>query len=187
MKKQVLKDCVYKTRVEKHEEVKRVILNYIEDAPFLAKNSYIDNISKFDWPDGGDSERPWVKYFLPHFEKVVNELCECIGVSRIRSLDAIWYQQYVENSSHGWHIHDGQFTGVYYLELPKSSPKTEFIHPFSNNIDRVRAKEGDVIFFPSHVIHRAPTNNKERKTIISYNFNLLDRITKDNLENIVYK
>ena len=110
-----------------------------------------------------------------------------IGVSRIRSLDAIWYQQYVENSSHGWHIHDGQFTGVYYLELPKSSPKTEFIHPFSNNIDRVRAKEGDVIFFPSHVIHRAPTNNKERKTIISYNFNLLDRITKDNLENIVYK
>ena len=41
MKKQVLKDCIYKTRVEKHEEVKRVILNYIEDAPFLAKNSYI--------------------------------------------------------------------------------------------------------------------------------------------------
>ena len=128
MKKRVLKDCIYKTRVEKHEEVKRVILNYIEDAPFLAKNSYIDNISKFDWPDGGDSERPWVKYFLPHFEKVVNELCECIGVSRIRSLDAIWYQQYVENSSHGWHIHDGQFTSVLFGTTQEFSENDSFIH-----------------------------------------------------------
>ena len=57
MKRQILKDCVYKTRVKDHKEVKKVILNYIEDQPFLAQNSFIDNISKFDWPQGGDFER----------------------------------------------------------------------------------------------------------------------------------
>jgi hypothetical protein len=183
MKRQILKDCVYKTRVKDHKEVKKVILNYIEDQPFLAENSYIDNISKFDWPQGGNFERPWVQYFLPYFEKSIGELCANIGVSRIRSLDAIWFQQYVEGSSHGWHIHDGQFTGVYYLELPKNSPRTEFMHPFTGNIDKVKAKEGDVIFFPSHIIHRAPSNKNQRKTIISYNFNILDRIMRSDLEN----
>ena len=29
----------------------------------------------------------------------------------------LWYQQYLEGDTHGWHIHGSHFTGVYYLSL----------------------------------------------------------------------
>jgi len=176
VKKQIIKDCVYKFKLEDHEEVKQVILDYIKDDPLLPENSFIDKLSKFDWKQGGDFNRPWVKYFLPFFEKTFNKLLPEMGVAKIRALNAIWYQQYEKECSHGWHIHDSHFTGVYYLELPKNSPCTEILHPFNKKISKIKAKEGDIIFFPSHIIHRAPVNRGERKTIISYNLDLFDRI-----------
>lgn len=183
MKKQILRDCIYRLRVKDHEEIKKVILSYVANDPIVPPNSFIDNISKFDWKQGGDFSRPWVKYFLPFFEEVIGQLLQEMGISKIRSLNAIWYQQYEKGCSHGWHIHDSHFTGVYYLELPKDSPHTEILHPFNHKVSKINAKEGDIIFFPSHVIHRAPANKGKRKTIISFNLDLFDRINSPFLVN----
>ena len=90
----------------------------------------------------------------------------------------MWYQQYTKNNTHGWHIHGENYTGVYYLEFPKGSSKTELIDQY--NIRKkitVNAKEGDIVIFPSFIIHRAPKIiNDIRKTIISFNlqFNLIN-------------
>jgi predicted 2-oxoglutarate/Fe(II)-dependent dioxygenase YbiX len=85
----------------------------------------------------------------------------------------MWYQQYIQNDTHTWHIHGENYTGVYYLELPKDSPKTELIDQLDlNKKISIEAIEGDVIIFPSFIIHRSPkiTNNL-KKTIISFNLN----------------
>ena len=88
------------------------------------------------------------------------------------SLVKIWYQQYLEGNTHEWHIHGNHFTGVYYLEYSKGNGKTEICSPYSMRTVKLTPKEGDIIIFPAHWIHRALPNNKKRKTIISFNFDL---------------
>ena len=92
-------------------------------------------------------------------------------------IDEFWFQQYVTGNEHGWHTHGSNFTGVYYLELDESSPKTEIIEPSRQDKKIVMdVHEGDVLMFPSYTIHRAPTiMNDVRKTIVSFNF-VLDLI-----------
>ena len=53
--------------------------------------------------------------------------------------------------------------------------------PFEYNINKkitIDAKEGDIVIFPSFIIHRAPkVQSDTRKTIVSFNleFNLIDK------------
>ncbi len=70
----------------------------------------------------------------------------------------IWFQQYLKNGRHGWHIHGQNYTGVYYLEFPDGAPDTEF-QTMETRISH-----------PAFLLHRAPeVLNVERKTIISFN------------------
>jgi ectoine hydroxylase-related dioxygenase (phytanoyl-CoA dioxygenase family) len=59
---------------------------------------------------------------------------------------------------------------VYYLDLPKDTPRTQWINPTNLSEETFDVAEGDIIIFPSWLIHRAPQNkSKEMKTIISWN------------------
>jgi hypothetical protein len=84
----------------------------------------------------------------------------------------LWFQQYIKNDSHTWHCHGETWVGIYYLELDPSSPITEIRDPMSKeNIITPNIVEGDIILFPSYIVHRAPKINSDiRKTIISFNF-----------------
>ena len=64
----------------------------------------------------------------------------------------------------------------YFLELPDSKYSTEFIDTETNSIFQSNVEEGDVIIFPSHIIHRSPliTDSNVRKTTIAINLNLGD-------------
>ena len=65
------------------------------------------------------------------------------------------------------------YTGVYYVQFSNKCAKTQLIDPFSQNKKiEIEAKEGDIVIFPSYVIHRA-TEQKENleKIIISFNIN----------------
>ena len=86
------------------------------------------------------------------------------------SLKNVWYQQYLEGDTHGWHIHDDHFTGVYYLEFPDGCSQTEIISPYNLKAVKIDVSEGDFVVFPAHFIHRGLPNGIKRKTIISYNF-----------------
>ena len=185
MKKQVLKSCIYKTKIKDHESVKKTILDFIDRDDFNTENSYNDSISKFDYGNAFDYERPWVKYFAPFFNGALNELLSEMGIQRMSQMHGMWYQQYEENSAHGWHIHGGHMTGVYYLEFPKGCPHTNFIHPLTGRVDNIKAEEGDIVFFPSYIVHQAPLNKGPRKTIISYNFELYDKIIDDSLVTVL--
>jgi hypothetical protein len=77
-----------------------------------------------------------------------------------------WFQQYYYNNYHDWHNHPQcHFSSVYYLELPKGTPITEF-----KVSQEIEAKEGDIITFPGYLFHRSPPNGlKKRKTVIVFN------------------
>ena len=52
--------------------------------------------------------------------------------------------------------------------MPDTDYVTELLD-VNNKPIKLNAKEGDIITFPSHLLHRSKPNGNKRKTIISYN------------------
>ena len=176
MKKIQINDCICHSKIKEHLEVRNSILSEIEklsDGNLKQKDSfYTDSISKLDWNVSDKPDRPWVKIFLPVFIKNLQEVLDNLGYFKA-VIKNVWYQQYLEGDTHGWHIHDDHFTGVYYLEFPEGCSQTEVASPYDLKAVKINATEGDFIVFPSHYIHRGLPNTKKRKTIISYNFSAI--------------
>jgi len=90
----------------------------------------------------------------------------------------MWYQKYYNMVEHKTHCHG--FTGwssIIYVEFdPKVHESTRFFSPFRQPWDcdvevfQPKVKEGDMILFPSSLLHEAPVNRSDtRRTILSYN------------------
>lgn len=175
-------------RFSEHDKIKHELLNLIQNSESerLEQNDeyYGDNVARLDWHKSKDNLRPWVKYFLPYFKNQVSKMVYELGFEQCDTA-ALWYQQYEENSTHGWHTHSQNYTGVYYLEMPEGTPKTQLVDENKNvEIVDLDVNEGDFIIFPSFVIHRAPKNlSKDRKTIISFNIDV-SNIRKDILDRL---
>jgi len=133
-------------------------------------NIYADSITKVDWEAAKDLSREWVSLIYDAIYNYYFSVANMMGYES-SIIQEIWFQQYYNKDTHGWHTHGNNFTSVYYLELNDESPRTELIDPFSLNKKIIPdVKEGDIIIFPSYVIHRAPViDNNIRKTIISCN------------------
>tara|TARA_R100001082_G_C4284810_1_gene125529 strand:+ start:59 stop:619 length:561 start_codon:yes stop_codon:yes gene_type:complete len=183
MRKVRVDDCICHGKLVDHDRVRNIILDKIENdlhIETVGKNSFTDRnppyptndkISKLDWTKANDFKRPWVKVFKPNFDITINNFISDLGYYKF-NVDKMWYQQYSKEDEHQWHIHGGHYTGVYYLEFPKGSGKTELRSPFNFKTHVVNAKEGDIIMFPAHWIHRGSPNGQYRKTIVSFNFDL---------------
>ena len=175
MKKIQIDDCICHSKIKEHLEIRDSILSEIDkssDGDLEQLDSfYTDSISKLDWNKSTDVNRPWLKIFLPVFLENLQEVIASIGYAKA-VIKNVWYQQYLEGDTHGWHIHDDHFTGVYYLEFPEGCSQTEVVSPYDFKAVKINATEGDFIVFPSHYIHRGLPNTKKRKTIISYNFSI---------------
>ena len=94
----------------------------------------------------------------------INELEEMYGL-QLQKSGKYWFQQYLQASDFGWHQHNGHWAVVFYLELPEMTEATEFL-----NYGQLDVKEGDVIFFPTFLVHRSPViRSNKQKTIIATN------------------
>ena len=182
MKKIKINDCICHGKIENHSLIRDKILkeiSYTQDGNLNAKDLYFhDRISKLDWNYCRDYSRPWTKIFLPEFIRTVEPMVASMGYTSIRIID-MWYQQYMEGDTHGWHVHGQHFTGVYYLEYPEGCSKTEVCSPFDLKAEQMDTVEGDLIVFPAHYIHRGLPNSDIRKTIISFNFDILSAETNN--------
>ena len=157
-----------------HDQIRDSILFEITNSLPASHNKndeyYSDSIHKLDWFQSDNFERQWVKYFIPPFAQAVSVMLADMAYDGI-DLQNAWFQQYLKGGEHGWHIHSGHFTGVYYLEYSRGCSKTEVCSPYSLKPKKIDVVEGDIVIFPSHWIHRGLPNGERRKTIISFNFN----------------
>ena len=166
---------ILKNKLKENSKIKKELLELIDkqkSGKLEQDDEYFtDSISRVDWDKRHDTEREWVKLVGPYLQKHFIEEVKKIGLSKVQIFD-LWFQQYAKGDTHGWHVHGHNFTGVYYLEFGKNSPRTQIVEPLSLRVLDVDVKQGDVIIFPSMFIHRAPpSKTKKRKTIISFNFN----------------
>jgi len=168
-------DCAYLVaKFPYHDKIKSELLQLID---ISESTSVVDigcdtNITRADWHNAQDFKRTWTAFLIQYLTNPVLEMYKELGYDGY-TLHELWYQQYYKNSKHGWHTHSANFTNVYYLELPDSVPKTKIVSPYDQKtIIEVDVKEGDILIFPSFVVHKAPVNlTNDRKTIVSYNIN----------------
>ena len=163
---------VHIKRLHEHEDIKYKMLQSINNqSEYDMLQSPGNDITRCDYKTSRfDKERGWVKFFIDPLVNHLENWCKDTNYNGFEIYD-MWFQQYTTNSTHGWHNHGHNFTNVYYLELPEDSPQTEWLDPVDNKtVHKFDVKEGDIITFPSFLIHRAPINNSmSQKTIISWN------------------
>jgi hypothetical protein len=158
-----------------HSKLKDTVLagvNSAECEHIIAPIAEVD-ISRGDWYNAENSERPWVTALIEPLLNHMSIQFHDLGYDHF-NIKQIWFQQYQRASGHGWHIHGCNFTNVYYLDLPKDASRTQLVVPWDQKeIIEVELEEGDILTFPSFVIHRGPPNYSSRpKTIISYNIDI---------------
>jgi hypothetical protein len=161
---------------KEHKKLKNTLVSLIKDTNADCLNEqqgyYSDLIHRLDWSLSNDKNRKWVKYIIPSLQKHLEKFANKLGYQDI-DLTNIWFQQYNKDGKHGWHTHAENYTGVYYVQFSNKCAKTELIDPFSQNKKIIiDAKEGDIVIFPSYVIHRATEQKQDlEKIIISFNLN----------------
>jgi len=174
MQKKKLDSFYSISKFKYHEQVKDNLLDLISKSSYetLFNPKAEVNISKCDWHCSTDFTRNWFLFLKDYLFEDLLKTHEELGYDGF-TLNEIWFQQYLNNSEHGWHTHSSNFTSVYYLELPPDTPKTQIISPFDQKtILEIEVTEGDILMFPSFVIHKAPINKSQnKKTIISFNTN----------------
>jgi hypothetical protein len=156
---------IFLFNIKKHKKLKNKILKNINETPF----SMTHGVTKTDWKIDRSIQRKYWNEDMENIFKICvfnikNNLYKPVDVKFL--LHNYWFHIYEKNSGFGWHTHgESNFSGVYYISLPEKKYKTEFLHA------EIPIQEGNLIIFPSFLLHRSPVNmsNKE-KVIISFNF-----------------
>jgi hypothetical protein len=178
-------------KLEGHDVIQSKLIDLIrkdsDDTSPL--NDDKNRISFVDYNKSQDWEREYIKLVKPYLYKHFVKCADAQGYAD-PCIEDMWYQRYCRvGDKHGWHVHGGSFTGVYYLKYNNERPTaTQLIQPYDQN-KRVMlvVEEGDVIIFPSYMIHKSPTLVREdEKIIISFNIHFANIIPEmfDRLENI---
>jgi len=133
------------------------------------------SISKTDWNLPISMPRHYFNHIKSSWEEYFDVIYGSLGYKNY-TIDLFWFQQYYTNDTHPWHGHGKcNLSSIYYLELPDRSLETEFIDPITKKIFKYEVQEGDIITFPSLLIHRSPINlTANRKTIIAVNSSIND-------------
>lgn len=172
----MINNYIFKFSLPAHKKIKKKLLEHIAQEPAVAhtkkndSNSCYDIISRSDFTTPGGERKYW-EYLSPFLYDFMEETYR----KKLRFKETLnihyWFQQYVAGDTHPWHRHNYTFfTNVYYVELDKNAPPTEIFLPLEKNILVPDVKEGDILSFPSFLLHRSPVSkSKKIKTIISFN------------------
>jgi hypothetical protein len=168
-------------KLEGHNEIQSELIDLItkesDSTQMLTEDLLTEDRNRISYTDQNDSKdfnRKYVKIVKPYLQKYI-EKCASEQGYLDPIIEDMWYQRYSYiGDKLGWHIHTGNFTGVYYLKYNNDRPtETQLIQPCDQDKRiMVVAEEGDVIVFPSYMIHKSPplvTENE--KIVISFNIN----------------
>ena len=163
------------------------IIHYKIDNWESNKNRILDILP----PDCTDKldpkDRVYTDYYrtsadLPNYSDTIIDIIKPYlnDFSEDRKIEIVdmWYQKYYKGATHSYHNHGYVgWSSVIYVEFDRNAHQsTKFISPFNNvwsgamEFFQPPIEEGDMIIFPSNIMHEAPANISEvRRTIISYN------------------
>lgn len=161
--KNILDRFIAVVRVQEHQRIKEEILELLVDG--LKPSGGPLQRALTDWNINDlqeEYQQRLNRYLLSYF----GEYCMMTHHERFK-IDKQWFVDYQDgNVGTAWHSHACQFSSVYYLVLDNPDERTQF-----RDVEVPFAEEGDLIIFPSFLVHRSP-KAKGRKIVISTNFNV---------------
>ena len=126
--------------------------------------------------------------------KNIKEYLKSSGIKKIKEVKIInlWVVRQLKNEYNPIHYHDGQLSGVGYLQIPKNmnlnksvknkkfktNGTIDFINGqknfLSNSIYNLNPKLGDLLIFPNYLMHTAyPFNIEGERRSFSFNAKIL--------------
>ena len=168
---------LFKHNVKNFDKHKKNLIDLIYKIP----QNPLKTISHTDWNLPETMRREYVEYiinqkiiedYLDNFRVWLNPV-DCPIDFKIKKL---WFQIYKKNDHHPYHTHgETNFSGVFYINLPNISLKTEIKLPGNNTLD-FEVSEGQIITFPAIGWHKSPVNTSiDEKIVIAFNLDLLSR------------
>ena len=154
-------------------ELKSDIMNALPKEKYNNDNAifsdYWDNLESDEKPDYAD--------LVMH--SVMGALSQCAMSPDIDLID-MWYQKQYKGQYHTVHTHGNTgCSAILFVDFnDKIHKSTRFYNPYPNAIlgghledTTIDVKEGDLLVFPSNVLHDSMVNNYDiPRTIISFNF-----------------
>lgn len=142
------------------------------------KKKLLDLFNSFDNKVSGNVITSPISNKLTALSEEVKLFESEIGLNLTTS--EVWFQQYDHTMNHDVHNHGpGGFSSICFIEFDKKYHRpTTFISPFEDFIGEKTSfipdvEEGDIIFFPSNLLHYAPTNlSKVKRIIVSFNLSI---------------
>ena len=169
------KDLVWVYSVPNHLQLKEYILSSIDQYDQVGECP--DPVTKTDFYDYTfESGLPdYFPYLADSLDDLWKLICNKYWASTL-DISKVWFQQYTTNDFHGWHFHGQSSISLsYMLELNDPRYSTEFIDTERNEVFQLDVDEGDILVFPSYIIHRSPLlKSDRRKTSVAINVNLGD-------------
>ena len=158
--------------LKEHQENKYKLLTHLNHMPHSGINDDNDSIIKTDWNLDRNIPRDYYDVFYDMISPVLDEMALKIKHKKW-NIDNYWYQIYSKNNTHSWHGHNKtNWTNVYYLHLENKTAATQLYDIREEKIlDDIEVKEGQLLTFPAHVLHRSPPNEKGLKVVIAFNCN----------------
>ena len=121
---------------------------------------------------------------VEQFASIMNQELEGFSkeIKKDFAIVEIWSVSYAQGDSQSAHNHSSMgLSGILYLDLPKDSPETTYIQPWTDHeTDTVRhvevpIAEGVIVIVPSFVLHFSkPNKSNSKKRIISWDMKILN-------------
>jgi|TARA_E500000318_G_C3550308_1_gene208601 hypothetical protein len=165
---------IYKYKIPNFENYKNPLINLIDNNVNYSVKNEDEIISKTDYELPEYLKREYwsllKEEILIDFNK---DFLKKVHAKKIY-YNNYWFQIYQLGDLHAPHRHPNcMFTNIIFLNLPKKTLKTNVW-----NLDNIKldftVEEGDIISFPSFLLHESPKNIFfERKISISFNTNIV--------------
>ena len=127
----------------------------------------------------------YFEFKIPEYQNAVVDLIEPyltkfyeIANYKFNGIKNMWCQKYDARDYHCPHDHGSLgYSCVLYAKMNQEHPSTLFFSPFNDETgthqcSSLPCKEGDIIIFPSNLMHMAPPHDSEEERII-ISFNLV--------------
>jgi len=172
---------LYKISINDWDVKKNAVLDIIGDSNYYEDELSGNQLTDFNYSRHGlgreynDYSKSMWELLFPYIEPIIHHLGTELEPNFVPSM---WSQKYYKFSRHDIH-HHGQkgYSCILYIKYNVDVHKpTRFLSPFNNFTSGSTTwfspdvREGDLILFPSTILHESPTQTTdEERMILSFN------------------
>ena len=162
------------------DKFKEEILSQLELSPLKKRERVQTDYVK----EGKENHPPYKEFISDCIEDKLNDFCQEISIPRENlTITDMWYETSGQYDNHRIHNHGAYgYSACWYVDFDNTEhTSTAFYSPFNNfingdlmNYQPSNVMEGDLILFPSTIMHETSCNESSKdRTVVSFNVSII--------------